>query len=62
MRMRGGGVEDGLGFDLADDFETIRFRIFTNVPTWRFPLEVLLLLLVMLVKGSPTDNDGSVDE
>jgi hypothetical protein len=26
MRMRGGGVKDGLGFDLADDFETIRFR------------------------------------
>jgi hypothetical protein len=37
-------------------------EFFTNVPTWRFPLEVLLLLLVMLVKGSPTDNDGSVDE
>ena len=54
--MRGGGVEDGLGFDLADDFRRYDSEFFINVPTWRFPLEVLLLL----VKGSPTDNDGQV--
>jgi hypothetical protein len=41
--MRGGGVEDGLGFDLADDSRRYGSEFFTNVPTWRFPLEVLLL-------------------
>lgn len=51
--MQGGDVEDGLGFNPADDFRRYDSELSTNVPTWRFPLEVLLL-----VKGSPTDNDG----
>lgn len=63
--MRGGGVQDGLGFDLADDFGTIRFRNLYKRTNLAISVEsttttLLLLLLLLLVKGSPTDNDGQV--